>query len=348
MPLAGARDGRERLARLRSSGSARSFACSRTSSFARWKPKISTRVRRSASRPSAIRCRGSPAGCGRSARGRRGSRRPSGSRPARRPASRPAGARRRRACAGTARPRSGRRSRPCSRRAPARRGRWTRVSSGSTGTSEPRRRTNSPRAAAPRRGGAASASARARSSAAAIVSGPAAGLPSWSPPIHDPKRSGVPAPGSRRRRSRRARSPRRAGSLEEPEAVADLVDDARAARAHLVGLPERRHLLGDRVLDPVAAGRGEIRVVELAQEPAHPQVGGEDRAARRLGRVRGEDELERAAGDRTGQARRRRRRPRPARRTPRPATRAEVLPSCSYWRRRRRRWCCSARLASWK
>ena len=51
--------------------------------------------------------------------------------------------------------------------------------------------------------------------------------------------------------------------LEEPESVADLVDDARSQRAHLVGLPERGHLLGDRIADPVAPGRGEIGVVEL-------------------------------------------------------------------------------------
>ena len=38
---------------------------------------------------------------------------------------------------------------------------------------------------------------RARSSASSIVCGPAAGLPSWSPPIHVPKRNGVGAPGIR-------------------------------------------------------------------------------------------------------------------------------------------------------
>ena len=54
--------------------------------------------------------------------------------------------------------------------------------------------------------------------------------------------------------------------LEEPQSVADLVDDARSQGSHLVGLPERGHLLGDRVADPVAPGRGEIGVVELVQQ----------------------------------------------------------------------------------
>ena len=45
--------------------------------------------------------------------------------------------------------------------------------------------------------------------------------------------------------------------LEEPQRVTDLVDDARPARAHLVGLPERGDLGRDVVLEPPARRRGE-------------------------------------------------------------------------------------------
>ena len=74
--------------------------------------------------------------------------------------------------------------------------------------------------------------------------------------------------------------------LEEPEAVADLVEDARALRPHLVGLPEDGDLLGGAVGDLLA-------LVERRQERAQPRLRLEDGAARRLGRVGGEDELER-------------------------------------------------------
>ena len=74
--------------------------------------------------------------------------------------------------------------------------------------------------------------------------------------------------------------------LEEPEAVADLVEDARALRPHLVGLPEDRDLLGRAVGDLLA-------LVERRQERAQPRLRLEDGATRRLGRVRSEDQLER-------------------------------------------------------
>ncbi len=80
--------------------------------------------------------------------------------------------------------------------------------------------------------------------------------------------------------------------LEEPVAVADLVDDARPARSHLVGLPERGDLGRELVLDRVAPVR---RVVELAEERSDPKVRREHGAARGLGRVRGQDELQRNA-----------------------------------------------------
>src|SRR5262249_38747500 len=90
--------------------------------------------------------------------------------------------------------------------------------------------------------------------------------------------------------------------LEEPEAVADLVDNAWAQRTDLVRLPEGGHLLGDGVADPVAARGGGGRVVGFAEQAAHTQVGREDGAPRRLRWVRREDELERARGDCSRQA----------------------------------------------
>ncbi len=90
--------------------------------------------------------------------------------------------------------------------------------------------------------------------------------------------------------------------LEEPEPMANLVDDAWPERAHLVGLPEGGHLLGDRVADPVAPGGREIGVVELAEQEAEPEVGSQDRSASRLGGVSGEHELERDAGGGAGEA----------------------------------------------
>ena len=73
----------------------------------------------------------------------------------------------------------------------------------------------------------------------------------------------------------------------------DLVDDSRPLCSHLVGLPQRRHLLGDRIPDPDPGGLGQRRVVELAEELVQPDVRSQHGAAGRLGRMRGQDELER-------------------------------------------------------
>ena len=81
--------------------------------------------------------------------------------------------------------------------------------------------------------------------------------------------------------------------LEEPQPMADLVDDARSVRAHFVRLPEERDLLRECRLDPPPARGRESCVVELGEKPAQPQVSGEHAAPSRLGRVRGEHELER-------------------------------------------------------
>ena len=66
--------------------------------------------------------------------------------------------------------------------------------------------------------------------------------------------------------------------LEEPEAVADLVDDAWALGPHLVGLPEDGDLLGGALHHVLAR-------VELGEQPAEPGLRLQDGAPRRLGRV---------------------------------------------------------------
>ena len=80
--------------------------------------------------------------------------------------------------------------------------------------------------------------------------------------------------------------------FEEPVAVADFIDDTRSARSHLVGLPERRDLGRELVLDRVTPVR---RVVELAEEGRDPKMRREHGSARRLCRMRGQDELQRNA-----------------------------------------------------
>ena len=77
--------------------------------------------------------------------------------------------------------------------------------------------------------------------------------------------------------------------LEEPVAVANLVDDAWPVRAHLVRLPEHGDLGGQLVLDRVAAVR---RVVELGEVRRDPLVRREHGAPRGLGRMRCQDELQ--------------------------------------------------------
>ncbi len=85
--------------------------------------------------------------------------------------------------------------------------------------------------------------------------------------------------------------------LEEPEAVADLVDHARPLAPHLVGLPEDRDLLREARLDRLALVRGKHGVVERRQQVRHAHVRLEQCAPGRLGRVCGEDELERDVGE---------------------------------------------------
>ena len=129
------------------------------------------------------------------------------------------------------------------RRARARRCSIERSSSSLTGTM--RVETPIARASrrAPRRGSAsAPAGGRARATPARCA-GPASGLPSWSPPTQEPKRNGAGAAGQPLAvLGEHVGSDVEQRRLEEPQRVADLVDDARAPRAHLVGLPERGDL----------------------------------------------------------------------------------------------------------
>ena len=74
--------------------------------------------------------------------------------------------------------------------------------------------------------------------------------------------------------------------LEEPVAVADLVDDLRPARPHLVRLPEHRDLGRERVGDVVA-------LVEPGELRGDAHVRGEHSAARGFRRVSGEHEPQR-------------------------------------------------------
>ena len=104
----------------------------------------------------------------------------------------------------------------------------------------------------------------ARASASSIDAGPAAGLPSMSPPIHEPNASGGWRAGQRARAIRCSRSVAADIRLcsKNQSAVPDLVRDAQAVVPHLVGLPEQRHLLGDPLLGLEPLDRRDARVVE--------------------------------------------------------------------------------------
>ena len=136
----------------------------------------------------------------------------------------------------------------------ARRARSTRAAPRRPRRAATRRRSRR-RARAPRRGSAAVAASRARSSASRDRLGAGVRVA-----------VGVAADPACRSEAAAARPGRCApvvgeqalGSvdqalLEEPVAVADLVDDARPLRPHLVRLPERRDLVGELVLDLAAA-----------------------------------------------------------------------------------------------
>ena len=82
------------------------------------------------------------------------------------------------------------------------------------------------------------------------------------------------------------------GRLEEPQAGADLVDDAGTRRADRIGLPERGDLGVEPGDDALAPKRCQPRVVERAQAAGDALMGGEDGSPGRLGRVGGEHGLD--------------------------------------------------------
>ena len=55
--------------------------------------------------------------------------------------------------------------------------------------------------------------------------------------------------------------------LEEPVAVANLVDDARPVRSHLVRLPEHGDLGGELLLDRIAPVRRVVELGEVRRDP---------------------------------------------------------------------------------
>ena len=84
------------------------------------------------------------------------------------------------------------------------------------------------------------------------------------------------------------------GLLEEPQAVADLVHDARPLWSHLVRLPEHGDLLGGALLDALAR-------VQVGEQRSEPGLRAEDRPARRLGGMGRDDELERDVSSGSGE-----------------------------------------------
>src|SRR5262249_55798514 len=78
--------------------------------------------------------------------------------------------------------------------------------------------------------------------------------------------------------------------LEDPRTVGARAGVWQPALPHLVGLPEERHLFGDHVLELELLGGREAWVVEPPQHLRDADVREHDRAACRLGRMRGEHE----------------------------------------------------------
>ncbi len=83
---------------------------------------------------------------------------------------------------------------------------------------------------------------------------------------------------------------------EEPEAVADLIDDLRADAAHLVGLPEDRDLLCELGLELPVLGAAHSRLIETGKDCRDASVSAQEGTAGCLGRMCGQHELERDRG----------------------------------------------------
>ena len=85
--------------------------------------------------------------------------------------------------------------------------------------------------------------------------------------------------------------------LEEPEAVPDLVAHAGTVVPDLVRLPEDRDLPRELLLELGPLGAGQLRVVVAGEDLRDPHVRPQERPPGRLGGMRGEDELQRDAGE---------------------------------------------------
>ena len=89
--------------------------------------------------------------------------------------------------------------------------------------------------------------------------------------------------------------------LEEEQVAPDLVLHHRAGAAHLVGLPPDRDRLPQLGLERAPARAADPRVVELVEQAREVELVVEHGAARRLGRVCGEDELDVQRAQRGGE-----------------------------------------------
>ena len=134
-----------------------------------------------------------------------------------------------------------------------------------------------------------------------VTSGVTCGLPSRSPPIHEPKRSGAASTGRPRpvlarsarssaRAKRRHRVPQ--ALLEDDEAAAHLVDRRGPLLAHLARRPRRsRSHGGARQRAPRVRERSDL-AGRVRPVPGNAVVLLDDPAARHLGRVRGQHQLD--------------------------------------------------------
>ena len=108
------------------------------------------------------------------------------------------------------------------------------------------------------------------------------------PAAEPERRAGQPAAPGGEQIARRV--PQRV--LDEPQPLPDLVDDAGPVGAHLVRLPEDRHLLREPRDQALALDRGEPRIVELVEQSLEAPVLLQDRPRQRLGGVRRQHELD--------------------------------------------------------
>ena len=169
---------------------------------------------------------------------------------------------------------------------------------------------------------------------------PAFGLPSRSPPIHVPKRSGEPGSRSCHAATSAGAASQRLSSRNQSPCRISSTTRGRSERTSSVC----QRIVTSSASTPLAGraltGR-QPRVVQLVEELRDPAVLVEDRARQRLRRVGGQHELDRHAVGRRRDLLLADALPGQRARAPRRATRAACRPPRSIARRRRTRWCCS-------